>query len=128
MRMLLEISVAVIAFFVIVFVIGILIVFVQIRRTAKEAEKLLDTTRQQITPLAHDLTIILNEVKKIVQSVQSQMGKVEKGVDELKETAIRISEFEKMLQTKLEQPILEFTTLVAAISRALRAFIEIWKK
>jgi len=126
--MLLEISVAVIAFFVIVFVIGILIVFVQIRRTAKEAEKLLDTTRQQITPLAHDLTIILNEVKKIVQSVQSQMGKVEKGVDELKETAIRISEFEKMLQTKLEQPILEFTTLVAAISRALRAFIEIWKK
>jgi len=126
--MLLEISVAVIAFFVIVFVIGILIVFVQIRRTAKEAEKLLDTTRQQITPLAHDLTIILNEVKKIVQSVQSQMGKVEKGVDELKETAIRISEFEKMLQTKLAQPILEFTTLVAAISRALRAFIEIWKK
>jgi len=126
--MILEISVAVIAFFIVVFVIGLLIVFVQIRRTAKEAEKLLDTTRQQITPLAHDLTIIFNDVKKIVQSVQAQVGKVEKGVDELKETAMRINEFEKMLQQKLEQPILEFATLVTAISRALRAFIEIWKK
>lgn len=126
--MILEISVAVIAFFVVVFVIGLLVVLVQIRRTAKEAEKLLDTSRQQIAPLAHDLTIILNDAKKIVQSVQLQMGKIELGVDHLKETAIRISEFEKMVQEKIEQPILEISTLVTAISRALRAFIEIWKK
>ena len=126
--MILEISVAVIAFFVVVFVIGLLFVFVQIRRTAKEAEKLLDTSRQQIAPITHDLAIILNDTKKIVESIQSQVGKVEHGVDQFKETAVRINEFEKMVQQKIEQPILELSVLVTAISKALRAFIEIWKK
>ena len=126
--MILEISVAIIAFFVIIFVIGALFLFVQIRRTAKEAEKLLDTTRQQVAPLSHDLTIILNDAKKIVSSIQSQVGKVEKGVDELQEVAERFNEFEKMLEERLRQPILEFATLVTAISRALRAFIDVWKR
>jgi len=126
--MILEISVTVIAFFVVVFVIGLLFVFVQIRRTAKEAEKLLDTSRQQIAPITHDLAIILNDTKKIVESIQSQVGKVEHGVDQFKETAVRINEFEKMVQQKIEQPILELSVLVTAISKALRAFIEIWKK
>lgn len=126
--MILEISVAIIAFFVVVFVIGLLFVLVQIRRTAREAEKLMDTTRQQITPLSHDLAIIFNDVKKIVQSVQGQMAKVDEGVTELKDTARRISEFEKTLQDKLEQPIVEFATLLTAISKALRALIDFWRK
>ena len=64
--MILEISVAIIAFFVVVFVIGLLFVLVQIRRTAKEAEKLMDTSRQQIAPISHDLTIIVNDVPENV--------------------------------------------------------------
>ena len=126
--MILEISVAVIAFFVVVFVIGLLIALVQIRRTAREAEKLMDTTRQQIVPISHDLTIIVNDVKRIIQSVQMQMGMVEQGVGDIKATVARITEFEKVLQEKLQQPIIEFATLISAISKAMRAFIEIWRK
>lgn len=126
--MMLEISVAIIAFFVVVFVIGLLFVFAQIRRTAKEAEKLMDTTRQQVTPLSHDLAIILNDAKKIVQTIKDQMEKVDQGVTDLKDTAKRISEFEKTLQERLEQPIVEFATLLTAISKALRALFEFWKK
>jgi len=126
--MILEISVAVIAFFVVVFVIGLLIALVQIRRTAREAEKLMETTRQQIVPISHDLTIIVNDFKRIVQSIQNQMGIVEQGVGDIKETVTRITEFEKVLQEKLQQPIIEFATLISAISKALRAFIEIWRK
>jgi len=125
--MILEISVAVIAFFIVVFVIGLLIALVQIRRTAKEAEKLLDTIRQHITPLSHDLTIIFNESKKIVQSVQQQVGKVEKGVDEIKQIATRINDFERLVQDKLEQPILAITTLIAALTKPIRALLNFRK-
>lgn len=126
--MILEISVAVIAFFVVVFVTGLLIALVQIRRTAREAEKLMDMTRQQIVPISHDLTIIVNDFKRIVQSIQTQMGVVEQGVGDIKETVTRITEFEKVLQEKLQQPIIEFATLISAVSKAMRAFIEIWRK
>jgi len=126
--MILEISVAIIAFFVVVFVIGLLIALVQIRRTAKEAEKLMETTRQQIAPISHDLTIIVNDLKKIVTSIQKQTGMVEQGVGEIKDTVIRINQFEKTLQEKLQQPIIEFATLISAVSKALRAFINVWKK
>ena len=126
--MILEISVAIIAFFVVVFVIGLLIALVQIRRTAKEAEKLMETIRQQIAPISHDLTIIVNDLKRIVTSIQKQTGMVEQGVGEIKDTVIRINQFEKTLQEKLQQPIIEFATLISAVSKALRAFINVWKK
>ena len=126
--MILEISVSIIAFFLVVFVIGLLIALVQVRRTAREAEKLMETTRQQVAPISHDLTIIVNDVRRIVNSIQKQMGMVEEGVGEIKDTIVRINQFEKMLHEKLEQPILEFATLVSAVSRALKAFVDLWKK
>ena len=126
--MILEISVAVIAFFVVIFVIGLLIALVQIRRTAKEAEKLMETSRQQIAPISHDLTIIVNDVKRIIQSIQKQMGMVEDGVGDIKNTVTRITQFEKDLQEKLQRPIIEFATLISAMSNAFRAFLGIWKR
>ena len=126
--MLLEISVTVIAVFIVVFVIGLLITLVQIRRTAKEAEKLMETTRLQIAPITHDLTIVVNDIKRTVQSIQNQMGMVEHGIGEIKDTVARINKFEKVIQEKLEQPIIEFATLISAFSKALRAFIEFWRK
>lgn len=122
--MITEISVAVIAFFIVVFVIGVLILFAQIRRTAKEAEKFLDSARQHIGPISHDLAIIFNDVKRITQSVQQQVGKVEKGVDEIKQIATRINEFEKLVQDKIEQPILAVASLIAAIAKPIRAIFE----
>lgn len=122
--MIIEISVAVIAFFTVVFVIGLLIALAQLRRTAKEAEKFLDTARQHIGPISHDLTIIFNDVKRITQSVQQQVSKVEKGVDELRQIATRINEFEKMVQDKIEQPIMFIVSLIAGLIRPIRSLVE----
>jgi uncharacterized protein YoxC len=123
----LEISVTIIALFIVVFVIGLLIALVQVMRAAKEAEKLMETSRFHIAPISHDLTIIINDVKRIVQSIQKQMGMVEDGVGDIKDTVSRITLFEKELQEKLQQPVIEFATLISAVSKALRAFIDVWK-
>ncbi len=122
--MIVEISVAVIAFFIVVFVIGLLIALAQIRRTAKEVEKFLDTARQHIGPISHDLAIIFNDVKRITQSVQLQVSKVEKGVDELKQIATRINEFERLIQEKIEQPILAIVGLIAGITKPILGLLD----
>ncbi len=126
--MLVEISIVVIAVFIVIFVIGLLIALVQIRRTAREAEKLMETTRQQIVPISHDLTIVVNDVKRIVQSIQNQVGMVEQGVGNIKDAVNRITHIEKTISERINQPIVEFATLISAISRALRTFFEFMRK
>ncbi len=126
--MILEISVAVIAFFIVVFVLGLLITLVQIRKTAREAEKLMETARQQIAPLSHDLAIIINDVKRVTNSIQNQIVIVENGVSDIRDTILKIKHFERMVQQKVEQPFVEFATLVSAISRILKGFTSFWKK
>lgn len=126
--MLVEISIVVIAAFVVIFVIGLLFVFAQIRRTAREAEKLMETTRQQIVPISHDLTIVINDVKRIVSSVEKQVTMVEQGVGSIKDTVERITALEKTVTDKISQPFLEFATLVSAISKALSTFLQFMRK
>jgi len=126
--MLLEISVLIIAVFMVVLVIGILFTLSQIRKTAKEAEKFLDTARQQIVPISHDLTIILNDSKKIVQSIERQVGTVEQGVEAIKETAQNVRNFEAEIQERIEQPLIEISTLISAIARVLRGIVDYFHK
>ncbi|HEX9972758.1 MAG TPA: DUF948 domain-containing protein [bacterium] len=124
----LEISVAIIAFFIVIFVIGLLIVLFQLRRVAKEAEKLIDTARQQIAPLAHNLNLIIHDAQQIVHSVQTQVGKVEKGVDEIQQLATRFTDFEKQLERKIQHPFLEFMGTMSAFFKAFHVFWGFWKK
>ncbi len=119
--MLIEISVLVIAVFVVIFVVGLLIVFMQIRRTAREAEKFLDTARHHVAPLAHDAAVILNDTKKVVQSIERQIDKMEDGVTAIKETAEHVRQFEADIAERIEEPLLEITSFVAALARVLRA-------
>jgi len=126
--MLVEISIVVIAVFVVIFVIGLLVALAQIRRTAREAEKLMEVTRQQIVPISHDLTIVVNDVKRIVQSVQKQVEMVEQGVGNIKDTVARITQIEKTINERINQPFVEFATLLSAVTRALRTFFEFMRK
>ena len=125
--MLIEISVVIIAVFIVIFVIGILIVLFQVRRTTKEAEKFLDTARQQIVPVSHDVIIILNDVRKVVSSVERQAQKVETGVDALRDTAVNVKNFEEDIQKRIEQPILEMTVLITALARIINSLFRFHK-
>jgi uncharacterized protein YoxC len=56
--MLLTISVTVIAASIVLLIVFMIPVLLQIRRTARELEKLIDTTRMQLVPVSHDLTAV----------------------------------------------------------------------
>jgi len=60
------ISISVIAAILVVAVVALIPVLVQVRRTAREAEKVLETVRTQILPLSHDLSVVSGEVKEIL--------------------------------------------------------------
>lgn len=121
--MLLTISVTVIAASIVVVAIVLIPVILQIRRTAREAEKLLETARMQVVPLSHDLTVISREVNSILQSVHRQVDRVEEGVATVQGAAERLRDFEEVILTRVEEPVFELAALVRAVSRGTGAFL-----
>jgi uncharacterized protein YoxC len=123
--MLLTISVTVIAAIMVVALIFQIPILLQIRRTAREAEKFLETSRTQIVPLSHDLTVILQEVKTILQSIHRQVDRVEESVTTVRDAATRLREFEEEILGGIEGPLLEFAALIKAISQGVSAFLRV---
>jgi len=125
--MLLTISVTAIAASIVVVAIILIPVVLQIRRTAREAEKLLETARMQVVPLSHDLTVISREISGILQSVHRQVDRVEGGIATVQGAAERLREFEEGVLTIVEQPLIELATLVRAVSRGIGAFLRFFR-
>jgi uncharacterized protein YoxC len=125
--MLQTISVTVIAAAIVVVAIVLIPVILQIRRTAREAEKFLETARMQIVPLGHDLTIISKEISNIVQSIHRQVEKVEEGVANIQDAAGRLREFAEAIFTIVGEPLLKLAALVSAVSRGIGAFLRYFR-
>ena len=125
--MLQTISVTVIAASIVVVAIVLIPAILQIRRTAREAEKLLETARMQVVPLSHDLTVISREASGILQSVHRQVNRVEDGIATVQGAADRLREFEEGVLTIVEQPLIQLATLVRAASRGIEAFLRFFR-
>ena len=119
-----SISVTVIAALFLAMFILLIPVLIQIRRMAKEGEKLLEATRLQIVPLSHDVIRILNDVHDIVHSAKNQMSKVEDSVDAVRDTAMKLRDVETILKDRVEQPLLNLIAIVSALVKGTRAFLD----
>ena len=125
--MLLTISVTVIAASMIIVMIVLTPVILQISRTAREAEKFLETARMQIVPVSNDLTVISRELSSILQSIHRQVDRVEEGIATVQDAVERLREFEEGVLTIAEEPLLKFTTLIRAASRGIGAFWRVFR-
>jgi len=126
--MLMTISVTVIAASIVLFVAFLIPVLLQIRRTSRELEKLFDTARMQVTPLSHDLTAISLEIKSMLQSIRRQVDKVEDGITAVRDSALRLKEFQLEVQQMIEDPLIELAALVKGVSRGVEAFLRIFRR
>jgi uncharacterized protein YoxC len=125
--MLMTISVTVIAAIMVAAVLFLIPTLLQIRRTAHEVEKIIEAIRVQIAPLGHDLTITAQEINSILQSIHRQVDKVEDGITTVRDTAVRLREFEEGILRRFK-PLLEVTTLVNALRRGIETFIRMVRR
>ncbi len=126
MTTLAAISVAVIAAVTVLILIFLIPVLLQVRRTAKEAEKLIDSVRIQVAPVSRDIGLISRDVKSIVQSVHRQVDRVEDGVEIVYDVAVRVREFEMEVQRRIEEPLLQMAALMGGIKKGMEAFARVF--
>jgi len=117
--MLVTISITVIAASIVVFTIFLIPVLLQIRRTSRELEKLIDTTRLQMVPLSHDLTTISSKVNDILKSIHRQIDKVEDGITSVRDAARNFHSFQMEIQRVIEEPLIELAALVRGVVHGL---------
>ncbi len=126
--MLVTISITVIAAAVIVFTLFLIPVLLQVRRTSRELEKLIDTTRLQIVPLSHDLTAISSEVNGILKSIRRQVDKVEEGIASVRDVARNFQIFQMEIQRIVEEPLIELAALVKGVVHGFEAILSFFRR
>jgi uncharacterized protein YoxC len=119
---LLTISVTVIAAILVLILILLIPVLLQVRRTAHEAEKLIDSVRLQVAPVSRDLVLISRDVKNIVQSIHRQVDQVEGGIETVRDMAVRVKEFQIEVQRRIEDPFLQLAAVFGGVIRGVDAF------
>jgi uncharacterized protein YoxC len=126
--MALTISLIVIAASLVVAVLIQSLTLLQIRRTAREVEKVLETARMHFAPVSRDLTLISQQVNAILQSIRGQVDKAEETVTTVRDTALRLRDFEEEVMHRVEEPLLETASLFGAVGRGLGAFLRIIRR
>jgi uncharacterized protein YoxC len=115
----------IIAAILVVAVIFLIPTLSQIRRTSLEAEKFFETTRLQVVPLAHDLTVLSQKLKGILESIHRQVDITEEAVTTFRDTAVRLRDFEEGILRKIQEPLSEVATLLGAVGRGVGALIRL---
>lgn len=123
---LLTISVTVIAAILVLILIFLIPVLLQVRRTAHEAEKLIDSVRLQVAPVSRDVTAISLEVKRVIQSIHRQVDRVEGGIETVHDMAVRVKGFQIEVQRRIEEPLFQLAAIFSGVKRGVEAFARIF--
>ena len=128
LAMLLTISVTVIAAILVLSFIFVIPLFLRVRRTAHEAEKLVDFVRLQVAPVSHDVTAISLEVKSVIQSIRRQVDRVEDGIETVHDMAVRVKEFQIGLQRRIEEPLVQIAAVLLGVKRGVESIAGIFSR
>ncbi len=125
MEMMAAVSLAFIAFCMLLIMLAIVITLARARRLLREAEKFVETARLHLPALMHDVTQISSDVRSIVRSVERDMPKLGHALDSLRATARDIHDFERALRERFERPLVSLTAVIGGLVRGFNVF---WRR
>lgn len=121
-----EIGIIMIAAILVVILLFLIPVLLQVRRTAREAEKLIDSVRLQVAPISRDIGFISRDIKNILQSIHRQVDRVEDGVEIVSDMAARAREFQIEIQQRIEQPLLQIAAVLGGIKHGIESVVRVF--
>ena len=128
METLMAISVTVIAAIMVLALIFLIPVLVQVLRTAKEAEKMIDSVRAQVAPISRDIGLISRDVQSIAQFIHRQADRVETGIETAQDMAVRVKEFQLEVKRRIEEPLLQLAAVLGGVKRGIEVMAGIFHR
>lgn len=121
--MIIEISVAVVSLAVVVLIIFMIPAVIQFRHSARSLEETSNQLNQKTTPVLENLEAITANINQITASGRDQMEALSEVVSEVKLLVDDVANFQKNLQNKIEDPVIETLTTISAVTKAIRVFL-----
>lgn len=122
------------SFFIIVQVIALLclsalsvyliVVLVRVREILGNIEKDIKELTSKAIPVFANLEVITDKVKNVTANIDEQVTGIKHSVQSVKEIADSVVEFERRIQERIEEPVLEAVAFIAAAVKGVRTFIE----
>ena len=87
-------------------------------------EKDLKEISAKAIPVFENLEIITEKVKSVTESIDSQVELVRHSINSIKEITDNIANFERRVQARIEEPVLETVSILAAFLKGIRTFVD----
>jgi archaellum component FlaC len=87
-------------------------------------EKDLKELSTHAIPVFENLEVITEKVKNITENIDDQVEMVKHSINTIKEVADNIVSFERRVQERIEEPVLETVSVFAALFKGVRTFVE----
>jgi uncharacterized protein YoxC len=125
METLMAISVTVIAAIMVLALSFHIPVLLQVRRTAKEAEKLIDSVRVQVAPISRDIGLISRDVQSIAQFIHRQVDRVDDGIETVYDMAVRVKAFQIEIQRRIVNPLVMLASVLGGFKQGIGSMARI---
>ena len=124
--MIIEISILIISIAVLALILFLIPSIIQLRRSAKRIEEVSGHLNQQLPAILENINQITSNLNTILSNGRQQAEKLGEATSNIKIMVDDIVDFEKKLMHRVEDPLIETLTTIAAITRAVRAFLTIF--
>ena len=96
---------------------------VQIRSTLTVVEQDIRELSARAIPVFENLEVITEKIKNVTENIDEQVDIVKHSIGSIKEMADNILDFERRIQERIEEPVLETVGTVAALFKGVRTFV-----
>ncbi len=103
--------------------IYLLSVLIRLRNVLAVVEEDVREVSAKAIPVLENLEVITEKVKNVAESIDEQVESVKDSIHSVKEIAENIVRFERDIQERIEQPVLETVGTLAAIIKGVRTFV-----
>ena len=99
-------------------------VLIRIRSIIADVERNLKELTSKAIPVFENLDVITKKIKSVTESIDEQVMMVKQSIQSIKDVADNIVSFERKVQERIEEPVLEIVSIFTGFFKGVRTFIE----
>lgn len=102
----------------------LIVLLAHVKESITTIEVTVKDVAAHVVPVLDNVEFLTIKANSIAETVEEQMGVVKESIDTLKTMTDTIAQFERDIQCRVEGPIRETASVVRAVSKGVKTFIE----
>jgi uncharacterized protein YoxC len=95
---------------------------VRLKAILQVMEKDVRELSTRTVPILDNIEVITDKIRNVAENVDDQVALVRDSINSVREIANNVVDFERRIQARIEEPVLETIGTVAAVLKGVRAF------